>query len=190
MATLAPSTPANCASASTLAAVANEFLRLQREDPGHPPIDQMKLQKLLFYAHAWRLAMFDRQPLFDDDFEAWPWGPVVRGAYMQTLDYGRGPVTGQLSELVSDGGEVLFLTPQGVTDDLKSYVRNVWDVHKPYTGIQLSNSTHAPGEPWSIMKERYGSLESKPKIPNSLIAEVFEAKLRNAAGNSATAQHV
>jgi uncharacterized phage-associated protein len=169
-----------------MAAVANEFLRLQREDPGYPVIDQMKLQKLMFYAHAWRLAMFNRQPLFDDDFEAWPWGPVVRDAYIQTLEYGRGPVAAPLSELTPAHGRVEFTSPEGVSADLQPFIRSVWDVHKSYTGIQLSNSTHAPGEPWSIMKERYGSLESKPKIPNSLIAEVFEAKLRNAAGNSAT----
>ena len=186
MATAAPLMPNNRASASTMAAVANEFLQLQRVDPGYPPIDQMKLQKLIFYAHAWYLAMHDRQPLFDDDFEAWPWGPVVRDAYLQTLEYGRSPVTAPLSELEASGGSADFTTPLGVSEGLKPFIRSVWDVHKAYSGIQLSNSTHAPGEPWSVMKERYGSLDGKPKIPNSLIAEIFEAKLRNVQANSAS----
>jgi uncharacterized phage-associated protein len=173
------------APASTVAAVANEFLKLGRADPTAPKIDQMKLQKLLFYAHAWRLAMFNRQPLFEDDFEAWPWGPVVRDAYLQTKDYGRGPVEDLLSEFSLHNGRFGFNTPDGVSEELRPYIQNVWDTHKNYTGVQLSNSTHAPGEPWTIIRDQYGSLEGKPKIPNDLIAAVFEQKLHNAAPNTA-----
>jgi len=174
------------APASTMASVANEFLALGMDEPQYPVIDQMKLQKLLYYAHGWRLAMYGRQPLFDDDFEAWPWGPVVRDAYLQTKDYGRSRVAGFLTEIAADQGWFGFRTPQGVHADLKPFIRSVWDVHKSYTGIQLSNSTHSIGEAWTIIKDQYGSLEGKPKIPNDLIAAVFEQKLRNAANNTAS----
>lgn len=40
----------------------------------------MKLQKLVYYAQAWSL-VWDEQPLFPDDFEAWANGPVVRSLY-------------------------------------------------------------------------------------------------------------
>jgi uncharacterized phage-associated protein len=173
----------NLAPASTAAAVANEFLALGRAEPNVPAIDQMKLQKLLYYAHGWRLAMFDRQPLFEDDFEAWPWGPVVRDAYIQTKDYGRQRVENPLTELVSTGSGYEFQAPPGVAPDLQPFIRAVWEVHKGYTGIQLSNSTHAAGEPWTIIRDRYGRLDGKPKIPNDLIASVFEQKLKNAAAN-------
>jgi uncharacterized phage-associated protein len=176
---------ANRAAASTVASVANEFLSLGRCEPEFPKIDQMKLQKLLFYAHAWHLAVFNQQPLFEDDFEAWPWGPVVRDVYLQTRDYGRTPVQNPLTELALINGEFQFHTPQGVEGELKSFIKSVWDVHKSYTGIQLSNSTHAPGEPWTIMKDRYISLDSKPKIPNELIADVFLKKLSHAANTAA-----
>ena len=182
MASAAPAA-ANGAPASTMASVANEFLALGRAEPQYPIIDQMKLQKLLFYAHGWRMAMHGRQPLFDDDFEAWPWGPVVRDAYLQTKDYGRGPVTAPITELAVEGGRYNFKSPEGVDQSLKPFIRSVWDVHKSYTGIQLSNSTHAAGEPWTIIRDQYGSLDGKPKIPNDLIAAVFEQKLRNAAAN-------
>lgn len=185
MATMAP-LAANCAPASTMASVANEFLTLGREDRSVPIIDQMKLQKLLFYAHAWHLAMFNRQPLFEDDFEAWPWGPVVRDAYLQTKDYGRGRVENPLTELVLDSGKATFQTPVGVSNNLRSFIGSIWDVHKGYTGVQLSNSTHSTGEPWTIIKDQYGILDGKPKIPNDLIAAVFEQKLRNVAINTPT----
>lgn len=40
------------------------------------PMPTMKLHKLLYYCQAWCLVTQDR-PLFDDDFEAWPNGPVI-----------------------------------------------------------------------------------------------------------------
>lgn len=39
-----------------------------------------KLQKLVYYCQAWSL-VWDDQPLFDDDIEAWANGPVVRRLY-------------------------------------------------------------------------------------------------------------
>jgi uncharacterized phage-associated protein len=164
--------------AASAAAVANEFLNLASREA--IAIDQMKLQKLLFYAHAWHLALKDR-PLFEDDFEAWPWGPVVRDIYSQTRGYGRSPISGRLAELQKVGGNALdwkFSTPGGVdSEELKEFIREVWDTHKTYSGVQLSNSTHARGEPWTIIKDRYGDLDSKPKIPNEIISAVFKKKL-------------
>ena len=160
---------------STVAAVANEFLALGREQPSMPAIDQMKLQKLLFYAHAWHLG-YDHGPLFENDFEAWPWGPVVRDVYMQTRAYGRGPVTSNLWEFGRAADTFDVVTPAGVASPMKPFIRSVWDTLKAYTGIQLSNSTHAQGEPWTIISERLGT-SSKPTIPNELIETVFKGKL-------------
>ncbi len=56
---------------------------------------------------------------------------------------------------------------------------------KAYTGVQLSNSTHAPGEPWTIVAQAVGT-GGKPMISNSLIRDVFKAKLGAAAVNAAT----
>jgi len=41
------------------------------------PVSSMKLQKLVYYAQAWALALQDG-PLFEDTIEAWPSGPVIR----------------------------------------------------------------------------------------------------------------
>lgn len=171
--------------ASTVSAVSNEILKLAASEPQFF-VDQMKLQKLLFYAHAWHLA-YDKGPLFENDFEAWPWGPVVRDVYVQTKDYKRGRVTGLLSELkVVPGDGVKVMIPNGVEDPaLAEYVRNVWDSLKTYNGVQLSNSTHAPGEPWTLVCETLGT-DSKPVIPNDLIKQVFKAKLANVVANPAT----
>jgi uncharacterized phage-associated protein len=171
MATIAP-----VQHASTAAAVANEFLKLASAEPQFPSVDQMKLQKLLFYAHAWHLAMRDG-PLFENDFEAWPWGPVLRDVYNQTRRYGRSPVNQFITELRWENGHPQVVAPDGVGDPgLRAFVRSVWDTLKVYDGIQLSNSTHAEGEPWTIVCKELGT-EGKPAIPNDLIKTIFKQKL-------------
>ncbi len=172
---------------TSAAAVGNFFLSRGWQDPACPPIDQMKLQKLVFYAHAWYLAYNDGAPLFAEDIEAWPWGPVIRPLYFQTRDYGRAPITSRLTELRLDAASPLkphFVEADVTNQTVREFLERIWQVHKPYSGIQLSNSTHAPGEPWSIIKEQYGDLGANPIIPNELITAVYQAKLQ---GQSAAA---
>lgn len=173
---------------TTAAGAANEFLNLAGAEG--IPVDQMKLQKLMFYGHAWNLAMRGG-PLFDQDFEAWPWGPVVRDIYFQTRECGRDPIIKRIREIRKTGDGPLdfhFVVPNGIEDpETKTFVKSVWDSLKLYSGIQMSNATHATGEPWTIIRDRFGNLDSKPTIPNDLIASVFKQKLQNAnAGNPAT----
>ncbi len=169
---------------SSVAAVGNEFLKLAANEPQFA-VDQMKLQKLIFYAHAWHLA-YDKGPLFENDFEAWPWGPVVRDVYMQTRAFGRGIVTSRLSELkIIEGDGATVSSPDGVSNkELSDFIRSVWDTLKNYTAVQLSNSTHGPGEPWTIVNDTIGT-DRKPIIPNELIKSVFKRKLNDANPNSA-----
>ncbi len=162
------------------AAIANAFLALQEEDDTNfPLIDPIKLQKLLFYAQAWWLASTDTE-LFPDDIKAWTWGPVVPGIYYQFEKFGKEPIRNkQAEELIKTGKGILdvyFRVPPAVPQSILSFLKNVWKTHKKFTGIQLSNATHGPGEPWTIVKKRYGSLDNKPRIPNELIRDVFKAK--------------
>ena len=49
------------------------------------PMTTMKLQKLVYYSQAWSL-VWDEEPLFEENIEAWANGPVVR----ELFDYHRG----------------------------------------------------------------------------------------------------
>lgn len=59
---------------STANYIATCLIRLSYEK--QRPVSNLKLQKLLYYAQAWHLAIF-KQPLFNDEIEAWVHGPVV-----------------------------------------------------------------------------------------------------------------
>lgn len=45
-------------------------------------ITHLKLQKLVYYAQAWSLALRS-EPLFDEDLQAWAHGPVADSVYQQ-----------------------------------------------------------------------------------------------------------
>ena len=51
----------------------------------------LKLQKLVYYAQAWHLALRD-VPLFEEDFEAWVHGPVIPALYQEYKKFGWRPI--------------------------------------------------------------------------------------------------
>lgn len=159
--------------------VANWFLERSWRDSGVPPCDQMKLYKLVYYANAWFLGNRCGE-LFPEDVKAWPHGPVVPDLYGQFKKFGRNPITELGKRLeVSGGNGFNFVVPRH-DGALDNFFESIWDVYKRYTGIQLSNMTHLPGEPWTIVAEKYGyDLTSKPTIPSEIIEAVFAKRVRD-----------
>jgi len=52
------------------------------------PVDNLKLQKLLYYSQAVHLVRYGGSPLFGEDIEAWDYGPVVPPVYKQYKPHG------------------------------------------------------------------------------------------------------
>jgi uncharacterized phage-associated protein len=50
-------------------------------------VNNLKLQKLLYYAQAWHLALRD-EPLFREKFQAWIYGPAVPCVYRRFEPFG------------------------------------------------------------------------------------------------------
>lgn len=55
------------------------------------PVSNLKLQKLLYYAQGWYLALYD-VPLFDERIEAWVHGPAVPPVYGDFKAYAWQPI--------------------------------------------------------------------------------------------------
>ena len=66
--------------------VAHYFLSLTDEEAGDL-ISNLKLQKLLYYAQGFHLAIFG-EPLFPEPLEAWAHGPVVVDVYHHYKEFG------------------------------------------------------------------------------------------------------
>ena len=70
-------------------------------------LTNLKLQKLLYYAQAWYMVHHDGKKLFNDDIEAWKYGPVVRSIYNKYKGYGNTAIDRE----ASNEEDICRLTP-------------------------------------------------------------------------------
>ena len=114
--------------------VADYFLAQQDEDSGDT-ISNLKLQKLVYYAQGFHLAIFD-SPLFNEPIEAWTHGPVVPELYQRFKSFGSGAITP-----VSDTALSQF------DEEKTSFLDEVYSIFNQYSGWTLRNMTHEEA-PW------------------------------------------
>lgn len=129
-------------------AVVNWFLDRSAQEPGHPPIDHLKLQKLVYIAHGWNLAINDK-PLIFQDVQAWPFGPVVPTVYKAFRGSGYNPIGDRATVVCEDGTR----TPVTADFDDKTMgvLNRAWEMYKRYSGLELSGMTHNSDTPWSVV---------------------------------------
>jgi uncharacterized phage-associated protein len=148
-------------------AVANSFLQTAHWDGQE--ITPMKLQKLVYFAHGWHLAIKD-SPLLREHVQAWSYGPVIPSLYHSFKEYGNDPITNLTREW--DGEE--FSAPLVTDGEVKALLSRVWEVYGRFTAIQLSKMTHEPGSPWDVTWRRCGGRKGTD-IPNDEIKAYFLA---------------
>lgn len=99
----------------------------------------MKLQKLCYYCQAWSL-VWDDEPLFDEDFQAWANGPVCAELFYATQ--------GQYAVVASDEeGDSSNLSPEQMET-----IDAVLEHYAPHNAQWLSQLTHME-EPWNIARK-------------------------------------
>jgi hypothetical protein len=90
-------------------AVANYFLDVAGKE--NRTIDPMGIQKLVYFAHGWNLAMYGR-PLIVQNVEAWDYGPVIRDLYQDFKRFGNGPIKMPAMALSFGPGRFQFMKPE------------------------------------------------------------------------------
>jgi uncharacterized phage-associated protein len=130
-------------------AVADAFLEMARRDG--KSLTQMQLQKLVYIAHGWNLAVNNR-PLTTDALQAWEFGPVYPALWDVLRQFGRDAVTHVLSV---DNAEPTTPTPADLFDaDEKSVIAKVYEIYGHFHAFQLSAMTHKAGTPWCDVFEK------------------------------------
>ncbi|KIS41954.1 Panacea domain-containing protein [Kosakonia radicincitans] len=148
-------------------AVANAFI--ERALRGQiPDLDPMKLQKLIFYAHSWNLKIYN-EPLVDDFFAKWPYGPVIPSLYHEVKHYRNGNISTLISNLESNGWSQSVVTPTVPFTDTQTneLIDKICSVYGPLRATQLSYLTHQPGTAWSETSQE-GAV-----IPNELMRDTI-----------------
>ena len=110
-------------------------------------ISNLKLQKLLYYAQAWHLAILD-EPLFPERFEAWVHGPVIPELYRKYKDYRWRNIDQDVSRPALD-------------DDTVKFLGEVLEEYGPLDARRLEWLTHRE-TPWINARERDGLAADDP----------------------------
>lgn len=100
-------------------------------------ITNLKLQKLVYYAQAWQLAM-NGTPLFNEDFEAWVHGPVLRELYNQYRTLGWKPIIKEVA---------IEEVKAKLSESVNGLLKEVCDVYFELDAYKLEKLTHQE-EPW------------------------------------------
>lgn len=150
----------------TVEQVADYFLLQVDEDAGDV-MTNLRLQKLVYYAQAWHLAIVGK-PLFQDDVEAWVHGPVVPRLYYAYRDYGWQPIPRPDRDAVAMG------------DQTRELLDEVWDTYGQFSAKALENLTHSE-DPWSDARSGYEPGTLCQEVISKEAMRLYYAKRRRAS---------
>lgn len=126
--------------------VANYFMKLANETGSF--VSNLKLQKLVYYAQAWHLAL-KGDPLFQEDFQAWVHGPVIPSLYQKYKAFGWQPI-------VED------VTPK-IPEETSLFLDEVAKEYFARDAYELEQMTHIEA-PWNRARGYIASDESSVAI--------------------------
>ncbi len=131
--------------------VANYFLS-KTIDEEDSKITNLKLQKLLYYAQGFHLALFEKE-LFTEEIEAWMHGPVSPAAYQQFKKFGANIIP--CDECNEKFDEIFSQEQIELLDE-------VYDIFGQFSGWKLRNMTHE--EPTWINNKDTANIISKDEM--------------------------
>lgn len=99
------------------------------------PISNLQLQKMLYFCQVKCYQDFSR-PLFEDDFEAWRYGPVIPSVYRLFSIYGGNEITRRV-----EGGKPLSPSEENLVERVVTRLL-------PLRPWELVKMTHSQGSPW------------------------------------------
>ncbi|WP_261537001.1 Panacea domain-containing protein [Burkholderia multivorans] len=136
---------------------------LERRKEAGDAITPMQLIKLVYIAQGYMLGRYGR-PLFDEQVEAWQYGPVVPSVYRAVKQFKSAPV-----ERVAGADDHDFSAAER---EVLDFVANTYG---PQDGVVLSSATHRPGTPWHQTWYRFGR---NAPISNDIIENFYTNLLK------------
>ena len=153
-------------------AVANHFLDMATSKG--KALTPMKLQKLVYFAHGWNLALFE-EPLIDEPIQAWKFGPVVPSLYQEFKHAGNSAIVTKATNFNFKDFEVVTPDVPESDERTRALLDRVWNSYGKLSAIDLSNLTHLPNTPWEQVMKESGPDVRNAIIPNDKIRDHFKA---------------
>lgn len=141
--------------------IARYFLTLTEDDSGEG-LSNLKLQKLVYYAQGFHLAIYG-EPLFSDEIQAWQHGPVVPTLYRTYKIHG--------SNFIPVPDDVNL---SAYSDQTTELLNEIYQIYGQFSAWKLRDLTHQ--EPtWSDAYKR----DPGCVISHSAMKTYFETRLTN-----------
>ena len=144
---------------SSTLAIANFFIRKSLKE--EKPITQIKLQKLIFFAHGFYLALKEK-PLVTEKIEAWQYGPVIPSVYHKFKKWGNNSI----NEVLLEHNNNLIINE----DDI-GFLDLVWHKFSSLSAAQLVKISHEKNGPWKKAIEKSQALVGFV-VPNIVINNI------------------
>ena len=146
------------------------------------PINNLKLQKLLYYVQAATLVEAGRK-CFNSKIVAWQFGPAIPKAYHYYEEYGRNNIPNQggykTIKLDNKTLRMSYTQPAEIDYTIKRIIRNVVDSYLNITNpLELSKKTRKKS-PWK-------TTPLNQEIKCSKIGEYYQKQPRLIYGNSSS----
>lgn len=138
--------------------VAEYILRLAYAEDEPELVSHLKLQKLVYYAQGFHLAIYN-QPLFSEQIEAWPHGPVCPELYHVYKRYDADPIEPDLDY------------EPNLSPEEEELIAEVYQVYGQYSAWRLREMTHEE-PPWRKTPQ-------EEIISHKAMAEFFKTQLIN-----------
>lgn len=130
------------------------------------------LLKLVYFAHGWCLAQFDK-PLIGQSFEAWQHGPVVRVLYDSFKSSSGSVITHRAKKFSVEHNEYILAKSNlsGIMEELLTSILLAYGSYHPF---KLSDMTHVTSSPWTeVWNAGQEGRAPGMKIPNEKIRDFF-----------------
>lgn len=144
--------------------IAQVILSMSNPEVGDT-ISNLKLQKLLYYCQGFSLALHDK-PLFNEEIEAWQYGPVVPFVYHIYKANG-------YNGIIPDES---FDYTKHITEEEFGLIKEVYEVYGQFSALKLMNMTHNES-PWSETK-------INQTIPLDILKKYFSTLINKDGGQA------
>ena len=139
--------------------VAEYFLTIIDRDDAGESLTNLKIQKLLYYAQGFSLAIH-RRPLFSEKIVRWNLGPVVIEVYEYYKQFGADSIPKPENfDVTKFNSDEIYL------------INEVFEVYGQFSAAALVNMTHDE-PPWRSTKDR-------EEIEHKKLQNFFDTRLRD-----------
>lgn len=130
---------------------------IRKSDEDGYPVSNLQLQKILYYIQR-EFLQKKSEPLFDEDFEAWQFGPVVPAVYWKYCGSAALPLN------IYDKNEIIDIGASA-----KSFINKIVEEKEKLNPWTMVSDLHKPERAWSIIFNNGQGLYDV--IPKELIKE-------------------